>query len=68
LTFPGERSHPYQHEMKSIAFHILERTKIMGTYFKNLREVLWLTCILGPLFWLVALPAHAAVPSGRGSN
>jgi phosphate:Na+ symporter len=50
--------------MKSIEFHILERTRIMCTYLKNLREILLLTFILGPLLWLGALPAHAAVPGG----
>lgn len=47
-----------------IVFHILERTKIMRTYPKNLREILLFTFILGSLLWLGALPAHAAVPGG----
>jgi hypothetical protein len=47
--------------MKSIGFHILERTRIMSTYPNNLRKILWLTFILGPILWLAAMPAHAAV-------
>jgi hypothetical protein len=66
LVFPAERAHLYKHKLKSIAFHILERKNIMGTYFINLRGVLWLSCILGPMFWLLALPAHAAV-SGQAT-
>jgi phosphate:Na+ symporter len=48
--------------MKSIGFHILERTRIMSTYPNNLRKIFLLTFILGPLLWLAALPAHAAGP------
>lgn len=36
----------------------------MSIYPKNLREILLLTFILGPLLWLGALPAHAAAAGG----
>ncbi len=36
----------------------------MSTYSKNLHKILLLTFILGPLLWLGALPAHAAVAGG----
>jgi phosphate:Na+ symporter len=32
----------------------------MSTYTNNLRNILWLTLIVGLLLWLAALPAHAA--------
>lgn len=32
----------------------------MNTYPKNLRKILWLTFIVGPLLWFAASPAYAA--------
>ena len=36
----------------------------MNTYPKNLRKILWITFIVGPLLWFAALPAYAAAAGG----
>ena len=50
--------------MESIEFHILERTRILSTYLKNLSKILLSTFILGLLLWLGSLRAHADVSGG----